>query len=143
MMPSSLGGTTILSPVGALSGCFLSRFSWAEEAGISRHDVFWPALSFAYRISARMTACCRLFRGFPRFIGTASPQVFLLGPLVFLYIRSCLRHGRGSWAGSAAHLAPFAVALVIRFSFFLAFPGSPRFCFPLFFAFLKSASCLS
>ncbi len=124
MVPFSLEGTTIFSLAGAVIGVFF----FAVLLGRRSRDLR------ARRVLAVLVLCLSyiiaydalfpfFYRRFPQLIGTASPLIFLLGPLVFLYIRSCLRPGRASWAKSAVHFVPFAVALVIKLPFYLASAG--------------------
>lgn len=121
MAPLPLEWTTVFSLAGVVVGVFFFAVLLGRKSPNLRARrilaVLVLCLSYLIAYDALFTF---FYLRFPHIIGTASPIVFLLGPLVFLYIRSCLRPGRRSWAGTVVHFVPFAVALVVKMPFYLA-----------------------
>ncbi len=123
-MPPSLDTAGLFGLIGAAIGIFFSAVLAGRRGRNRPARLCLALLIFCLSVLVVYDALDSLIRTrLPHLLGTASPLIFLTGPLAFLYIRISLRPGKSSWARTLFHFAPFAAAVAVRIPYYALSAG--------------------
>jgi len=115
--------------LGALQGVFLAGvLATKRRNGTANRLLAVLMLSFSIYLASAVYHAADLVEVFPHFFGLGHPQVFVFGPLIYLYAVSAADRSRRLTWRDAFHFVPFVVTVVMGLPLYFS-SGSEKVVF--------------
>lgn len=103
----------VVALLGAIQGVFLAVVLATKRRNRTANGILAAAMvSFSISLASNVYHAAGLVQEFPHFFGAGYPQLFLFGPLVYMYAVTAADRTRRLTPRDAIHLAPFATFLI-------------------------------
>lgn len=121
MEPAALDWTSIVNICGAVNGIFLSFVVLKVGKGnrLTNRLLSLLLLVLSFVIIASILNRARLYLVFPHFIGVFAPFYFMLGPCIYLYIKSLTREEYAFTKTEWLHFSPYFIRLITLIPYYI------------------------